>query len=118
MVVGLLESNGVRAYSLNESSHGVSHYGGQSARSGALALYRIYVRPQDESTARDLIDGADEQPQVDITPEMIEEASAPSRYSRTKRERTRRLVASVLLLLLAYPIGSGFMNLYRAVFDQ
>ena len=54
MLVGMLHSNEVRAYSQNESSHGISHYGGQAARSSALALYRIYVHPDDEADARSL----------------------------------------------------------------
>lgn len=116
MVVGLIESNGLRAYSLNASSHGVSHYGGQSARSGPLALYRIYVHPEDEAEARQLVDSAALEPQVDLTAEKIDDVTAPESYPRPNRDRTKRLVAAVVLVLLAYPIGLAVVNLYRTLF--
>lgn len=56
MVLGLLRSNSVRAYSENETSHGVSHYGGQAARQSSLARYGIYVHPDEEDQARALVE--------------------------------------------------------------
>lgn len=56
MLVGFLRANGVRAFGQNESSHGLSHYGGQAARSSALSLYRIYVHPDDEAAGRTLLE--------------------------------------------------------------
>lgn len=77
MLVGMLRANDLRAYGQNETSHGLSHYGGQAARSGPLALYRIYVHPSEKDEAESLLEGLTEGADDGFETEEPEVLAAP-----------------------------------------
>ena len=113
MLLGLLRSNEVRAFSQNESSHGLSHYGGQAARSSALALYRIYVHPEDVAQARELLAEAGHDASIELDRQSAETIAAPA----TRRGRpgsTRRFVVAVAVLIL---LGSAVFSTVQIVTD-
>ena len=107
MLVGMLHSNEVRAYSQNESSHGISHYGGQAARSSALALYRIYVHPDDEADARSLVE------EVDLStdePDETEEQDPRTGTAFKDWGSTSRVAMAIALLIAAFVLLSAFWS--------
>lgn len=106
MLIGMLTSNEIRAYSQNESSHGISHYGGQAARSSALALYRIYVHPDDEAEARSLLENVQEP--EDEKPFLDEPSSDGRRWTTG--------VALFVLLFGFLPAGAILVFILQKLF--
>lgn len=111
MLVGFLQSNELRAFAQNETSHGISHYGGQAARSGALALYRIYVHPEDETTARELLDESERtqaEAEIGAGDDVLAEPARQRRWTTG--------VAAFLVLLLTFPAGAMLWFLWNRFF--
>jgi hypothetical protein len=105
MLVGMLRTNGLRTYFKNESPHPISHYGGQAARYGALALYRIYVHPADDSEARRLLASLDlEEDPHDGGEEDAETLAAP----RSGIITAVLVVLAVILVLLILLFGVNY----------
>jgi hypothetical protein len=111
MVVGMLTANEVRAYYKNESSHPISHYGGQAARSSPLSLYRIYVHPDDEDQARAMIGEVEETtaPQPPLLDDAAELASPRKGWTTG--------VALFVLLFGFLPGGIALYWLVERIFD-
>lgn len=112
MVVGLLRSNNLRAYSENETSHGVSHYGGQAARMSALARYGIYVHPDEEDEARALVDQDLTSVKAGESEEEIAEIGDVGSEVLAAPRRPWTVILAVLLALAA--VGTAL----AAVFDE
>ena len=111
MLVGLLRSNNLRAYGQNETSHGISHYGGQAARSGPLALYRIYVHPKDEREARTFVDETQPSATGDFAADDTDDDVLAAPSSR------RPWLVAVAAFLLFFAFFPG-IELVRFVWDK
>ena len=110
LILGLLTSNGVRAYVAGTGAETYTEAGqiGQMTRvPGPLNEIRIMVHPDDAIDARAILS--------DEAPVQVEAGEIPGRWTTDpdKRARVVKIVAVIVLLPILYGVLVGLVDVFR-----